>query len=75
MRKPEEILDEMVEAIVQHERNRDAEWHFHDKHGNPDFWDDDQMNEHKEILKDIWDSHDKLRDLIREWKGDPDFAL
>jgi len=70
MRTAKEILADMVEAVREHEANRDAEWDFKDRHGECYSWNDEEEKEHDQILADISKSHDRLVELVREATGD-----
>ena len=75
MRTDTEILKDMMDAIIEHESNRDAEWDFMDEHSDSDYWTDEECEEHDRILADTKDSHDRLQELIREATGDTEFWL
>ena len=69
------ILVRLIDAVVEHERNRDMELEFLDNHGHPDYWGVEDVVEHNAILTDIKASHDKVESIIREATGDPKFSL
>ena len=75
-REEAEILKDLMDAIIEHESNRDAEWDFIEKHGvSGQYWNDEETEEHDQILADIKDSHDRIQGLIREATGDTEFWL
>ena len=75
MRTDTEILKDMMDAIIEHESNRDAEWDFMDEHSDSDYWTDEECEEHDQILADIKDSRARIQGLIREATGDTEFLL
>jgi len=68
-------LHDLIDAIVEHDSNRDAEWDFIDNHGNNGFWTDEEQEEHDEILADIQKSHDRILSIIRRVTGDDKFVF
>ena len=48
-----EILKDLVEAVREYNSLRDDEWDFDDNNGNRDFWSEDVINAHEELLNTI----------------------
>ena len=69
------ILGELIKAIIEHERNRDDEWGFQEEHPDSDFWQDEDIELHDEILDDCRKSHDRVEAIIRKATGDGKFFL
>ena len=71
-----EILKDLMDAVIEHEANRDAEWEFQEEHGSDgNFWNADDICEHDQILADIQSTHDRIKALIVEATGDKDFVF
>ena len=70
-RTDSEILKELMDAVMEYNHDRDEEWIFVDDHGYDDtFWNDEQVEEHEQILADIQWDREHIRDLLREATGD-----
>ena len=70
LRRPREILDDLVEAVRRLESLRDDEWDFADRHGiDGMFWDEDVSSEHDELLDDIQKARNEATRLVREATG------
>jgi hypothetical protein len=65
----DKTIKELVDAIEEHEYNRDCEWDFMDEHSDSDYWTDEQCEEHDRILESIHESHDRIQSLIRKITG------
>lgn len=66
-----EILKDFLDAVPDHEYNRNEEWEFIEEHGDdPSYWSDEDAEEHDRILEAIRKSHDRLQALCREATGD-----
>lgn len=75
-RSDTEILKDIVQAIQEHECNRDCKLDFYSDHGyESENLTDEQAKGQEIILTDIHDSHDKLQKLIGEYLGDPNFRF
>lgn len=70
-----EILKDMIDAIMEYNSLRDDEWDFDDNHGHRDFWTEDVMDEHDELLVEIAKSRSHIRDLIVEATGDEEISF
>lgn len=70
LRRPREILDDLVEAVRRLEILRDVERDFETDHGNRLCWDHDVCEEHDELVEEILAARYKVRDLCREATGD-----
>ena len=70
-----EILKDLVEAIREYNSLRDDEWDFDDNNGNRDFWSEDVINAHEELLNTIKESRIKVRNLIVEATGDENISF
>jgi hypothetical protein len=68
-RPSDEILKEMVDAIVELESLRDEEWDFEEGHGDRCMWTDDVCRKHDELLDEIMAARRRVRDLAREATG------
>lgn len=68
-RPSDEILKEMVDAIVELEALRDEEWDFEERNGYRESWSDETCDEHEQLLDDIHNARVKVRDLAREATG------
>lgn len=70
-RTVEEILKDLCEEIIKYNARRDDEWDFADEHGTTwEYWMEEDVAEHEEILSDIQKSRDRIRTLLREATGD-----
>jgi hypothetical protein len=66
-----EILKELMDALMEYNSDRDAEWDFVDKHGlDESTWSEENVEEHQQILDDIQRNRTRIRDLLREATGD-----
>lgn len=75
-RSAEEILKDFIDAVPDHEYNRNAEWEFIDQHGDdPSYWDEEDAEEHERILEAIRKTHDRLQALCREASGDNEISF
>ena len=70
-----EILKDLVEAVREYNSLRDDEWDFDDNNGNRDFWSEDVINAHEELLNTIRESRIKVRNLIVEATGDENISF
>lgn len=70
-----EILKDLVEAVREYNSLRDDEWDFDDNNGNRDFWSEDVINAHEELLNTIKESRIKVRNLIVEATGDENISF
>lgn len=71
MRTDTEILKDLIDAVVEHEGDRNTELEFYDRYGmDSAWWTDEQTEEHDEILDAENKSHDRLLALYREATGD-----
>ena len=71
MRTDTEILKDLIDAVVEHEGDRNTELEFYDHHGmDSAWWTDEQTEEHDEILDACHKSHDRLLALCVEATGD-----
>lgn len=68
-RPSDEILKEMVDAIIELEALRDEEWDFEERNGHRDSWSDETCNDHEKLLDDIHNARVKVRNLAREATG------
>lgn len=69
-RTKEEILDDLVSVVMDHEYNRDCEWSFCEEKGySSEYWTDEDIEEHNRILEAIAKTHDRLVSLAREATG------
>lgn len=74
-RPSDEILKEMVDAIVELEALRDEEWDFEERNGHRDSWSDETCDEHEQLLDDIHNARVKVRDLAREATGNMELEV
>lgn len=71
LRRPREILDDLVEAVRELEVRRDEEWEFAEKHGiGAICWTEKDSEDHDEIVAAVVDARKRVRDLCREATGD-----
>lgn len=66
-----EILKELMDVLMEYNSDRDAEWDFVDEHGlDESAWNEENVEEHQQILDDIQRNRTRIRDIIREATGD-----
>ena len=66
-----EILKELMDALMEYNSDRDAEWDFVDKHGlDESTWSEENVEEHQQILDDIQRNRTRIQALICEATGD-----
>lgn len=70
---PSELMREMAYEIVKLESLRDDEWDMEDE--PRDFWSDEKMKEHEELLDEIQASRNRLTKMVREATGDPELRV
>ena len=71
-RMSKEEIYHLWRLVREHERNRDDELDFMDKHGDDlsDFWTDEVSERHDEILDSIRTSREQLKSGFRKILGD-----
>ena len=75
-RSAEELLKDLVQAVRDHEFNRDCELEFYSDHGyESEYWDEGQTLEQERICRDIRESHDRIQGIVAEYLGDEDFTF
>lgn len=75
-RTAEEILKDLVQAVRDHEFNRDCELEFYSDHGyESEYWNEEQTLEQERICRDIRESHDRIQSIVAECLGDVDFTF
>ena len=75
-RSDTEIQKDMIDAVMEHESNRDDELEFIGEHGDDGYdWSDEDDKEHERIISAIRESRDRLQNLIREATDDREFTL
>lgn len=71
-RTDSEILKELADILPDYNWERDEEWEFIDDHGLDDtYWDEEQVEEHQQILDSIREKRTKIEALLREYTGNP----
>lgn len=65
-----EILKDLIESVIKYNSLRDDEWDFEDENGDRDFWSEDTINAHEELLSEIVEFRSKIHNLIVEATGD-----
>jgi hypothetical protein len=69
-RTSEDILQDLVVAVIRLNSLRDDEWEFQEDHGsNSDFWDDEVNKAHDDLLDNIQAARDDAKRLVREATG------
>lgn len=64
-------LKELMDAVMEYNSDRDAEWDFADKHGlDASTWTEEQTEEHDQILADIARNRERIRGILRIVTGD-----
>ena len=74
-RSDTEILKDLVEAIREYNSLRDDELDFEEENGDRNFWDEGTNDTHEELLKTIWESRSKVRNLLVEATGDKNISF
>lgn len=71
-----ELLTELIEAVRTYDALRDMEWDFEEKYGhNRDLWDDEVIERHDTLLKDISNTQDTINTIFFEATGDKSVTL
>jgi hypothetical protein len=66
-----EILKELMDVLMEYNSDRDSEWDFVDEHGlDESTWNEENVEEHQQILDDIQRNRTRIRDILREATGD-----
>lgn len=64
-------LKELMDAIMEYNSDRDAEWDFVDDHGlDASGWTEEQAEEHDQILADIAKKREWIQGILRRVTGD-----
>lgn len=64
-------LKELMDAVMEYNSDRDAEWDFADDHGtDASSWTAEQVKEHDQILADIQRNRERIRGILRRVTGD-----
>lgn len=64
-------LKELMDAVMEYNSDRDAEWDFADEHGHDaSGWTDEQAEEHDQILADIARNRERIQGILRRVTGD-----
>lgn len=64
-------LKELMDAIMEYNSDRDAEWDFVDDHGlDACGWTEEQAEEHDQILADIAKKREWIQGILRRVTGD-----
>lgn len=64
-------LKELMDAVMEYNSDRDAEWDFVDDHGlDASGWTEEQAEEHDQILADIAKKREWIQGILRRVTGD-----
>lgn len=76
MEKKEVTAEELAQAFIDYDMERDAEWEFADEHGIDDcYWNASDVEEHQRIIDSIEEKRRKVNELLKRIKDDPDFHI
>jgi hypothetical protein len=64
-------LKELMDAVMEYNSDRDAEWDFAEDHGvEASYWTEEQVEEHDQILADIQRNRERIQGILRRVTGD-----